>query len=59
MAPKALVFGITNPVMGQGAVFAGITIAGGWSRDPRTYLRTGDLVRVDPKECTVRVLRRA
>ena len=26
IAPRALVFGVTNPVMVQGAVFAGITI---------------------------------
>lgn len=47
-APKAFVFGVTNPVMVQGAVFAGMTITEGWSRDPRTCLRTGDVVRVDP-----------
>jgi predicted aconitase with swiveling domain len=47
-APRAFVFGVTNPVMVQGAVFAGMTITEGWSRDPRTCLRTGDVVRVDP-----------
>ena len=36
IAPKALVFGVTNPVMVQGAVFAGITITEGWSCDPRS-----------------------
>jgi predicted aconitase with swiveling domain len=34
IAPKAFVFGVTNPVMVQGAVFAGITITEGWSRSP-------------------------
>ncbi|MCC7080561.1 MAG: DUF126 domain-containing protein [Burkholderiales bacterium] len=48
IAPRALIFGVTNPVMVQGAVFAGMTITEGWSRDPRTCIRTGDQVRVDP-----------
>lgn len=48
IAPRALIFGVTNPVMVQGAVFAGMTITEGWSRDPRTCIRTGDHVRVDP-----------
>lgn len=58
-APKALIFGVTNPVMVQGAVFAGVTITEGWSRDPRSCLRTGDLVHVDPAARTIVVLRRA
>ncbi len=41
IAPKALVFGKTNPVMVQGAVFAGIAITEGWSRDPRTIGQDG------------------
>jgi len=49
IAPKALVFGVTNPVMVQGAVFAEMTITEGWSRDPRGCIRTGDIVRVDPR----------
>jgi len=48
IAPKAFVFGVTNPVMVQGAVFAGITITEGWSRDPYAWIHTGDIVRVDP-----------
>ena len=57
IAPKALVFGVTNPVMVQGAVFAGITITEGWSRDPYAWIRTGDVVRVDPKAKTLRVIK--
>lgn len=49
IAPKALVFGVTNPVMVQGAVFAGITITEGWSPNPLGVIRTGDTVKVDPK----------
>ena len=59
IAPKALVFGVTNPVMVQGAVFANLTITEGWSRDPRECIRTGDIVRVDPAAKTIRLLRRS
>lgn len=58
IAPKALVFGVTNPVMVQGAVFADLTITEGWSRDPRECIRTGDIVRVDPATRTIRLLKR-
>lgn len=59
IAPKALVFGVTNPVMVQGAVFANLTITEGWSRDPRKCFRSGDIVRVDPRTKTIRLLKRA
>lgn len=58
IGPKALCFGITNPVMVQGAVFAGITITEGWSQDPRTCLRSGDRVRVDPGAGTITLVHR-
>lgn len=57
-APKALVFGVTNPVMVQGAVFANITITEGWSKDPAACIRTGDRVRVDPAARTIALLQR-
>jgi len=59
IAPKAFVFGVTNPVMVQGAVFAGITITEGWSANPYDHIRTGDIVRVDPKNKTLTLLSRA
>jgi len=58
LAPKAFVFGVTNPVMVQGAVFAGITITEGWMPHPREVVRTGDWVRVDPARKLVEVVRR-
>ncbi len=58
IAPKALVFGVTNPVMVQGAVFAGITITEGWAPHPRDVVRTGDWVRVDPRRRIIEVLAR-
>ena len=59
IAPKALVFGVTNPVMVQGAVFANITITEGWSEPPENVVRTGDVVRVDPASKLITVVRRA
>ncbi|MGA8004797.1 MAG: DUF126 domain-containing protein [Burkholderiales bacterium] len=59
IAPKALVFGVTNPVMVQGAVFADMTITEGWSRAPREVIRTGDWVRVDPARRVIELLKRS
>lgn len=59
IAPKAFVFGVTNPVMVQGAVFAGITITEGWSRPPYPFIKTGDIVRVDTRRKTVSVVKKA
>ena len=59
IAPKAIVFGKTNPVMVQGAVFAGITITEGWSEDPFRVFQTGDMVRVDPQKKRVELLKRS
>jgi len=59
IAPKAFVFGVTNPVMVQGAIFAGITITEGWSGDPYRLVKTGDIVRVDPRRRTLSVVRKA
>jgi predicted aconitase with swiveling domain len=58
IAPKAFIFGIANPVMIQGAIFAGITITEGWDRDPRELFHTGDWVRVEPQRMTITVVRR-
>jgi hypothetical protein len=59
IAPRALLFGVTNPVMVQGAIFAGITITEGWTPSPEGLVRTGDWVRVDPLARTVTVGGRA
>ncbi len=58
LAPRALVFGVTNPVMVQGAVFAGITITEGWNLEPRELIRTGDWVRVDTGRRVIELLRK-
>jgi len=59
IAPKAFLFGVTNPVMVQGAVFSGITITEGFDRSPREVVKTGDRVRVDPFRRVIEVLERA
>jgi predicted aconitase with swiveling domain len=59
IAPLAFVFGVTNPVMVQGAVFAGLTLTEGWDPDPATCVNTGDWVRVDPARKVIEVMRRA
>lgn len=48
-----LIFGVTNPVMVQGAVTAGLPIAAGVDPEAFDVLKTGDLVRLDP---TARIL---
>ena len=58
IAPKAFVFGVTNPVMVQGAIFAGIPITAGWSPEPETVIKSGDWVRVDPARKLIEVIRR-
>jgi predicted aconitase with swiveling domain len=57
-APKAFIFGVTNPVMVQGAVFANIPITKGWSRDPLDCIETGNVVRVDPATKVIELLHR-
>jgi predicted aconitase with swiveling domain len=54
IAPLALVFGEVNPVMVQGAIFAGITLADGFTSGD-TALLTGTWVRVDPRRRVVEV----
>ena len=57
IAPKALIFGVTNPVMVQGAVFADITITEGWVRHPREVVNTGSGVRVNPERKVNEIVR--
>lgn len=43
-----LLLGVTNPVMVQGAVRAGVPIGAGWDIDMLEALNTGDIIRFDP-----------
>lgn len=56
---RALVFGKVNPVMVQGAVFAGMTITEGWSPDALETIRTGDWIEIDPGVRVIRLLDKA
>lgn len=53
VAPAAVLFGRTNPVMIQGLVLAGIPTMHQLVPDPFTVLKTGDRVRVSPERGTV------
>lgn len=58
IAPAALIFRLTNPIMVQGAVLAGIALMDRLEPDPLALLQTGDLVQVDPPSGTVTIVRR-
>ena len=57
VAPLAILFRTTNPVMVQGAVLAGVAMLHCLSPDPIESIRTGDEVEVDPTAGTVRIWR--
>lgn len=59
IAPAGMVFGKLNPVMVQGAVLAGMPVTEGWSPNALDYVSSGDLIRVDPDNRTITVLRKA
>ena len=59
IAPAGLVFGKLNPVMVQGAVLAGMPVTEGWEPNALDYVSSGDLIRVDPVNRTITVLRKA
>src|SRR5437879_1690176 len=57
VAPAAVIFGRTNPVMIQGLVLAGISAMHRVTPDPFTVLCSGDRVRVSPARGVVEVVR--
>ena len=48
MAPVALLLNYANPIIAQGAAFAGFPLIDRFETDITTAVRTGDHVRVDP-----------
>jgi predicted aconitase with swiveling domain len=58
VAPAALIFRTTNPIMVQGAALARIALLDQLDPDPLTALHTGDWLHVDPAAGQVRRLRR-
>lgn len=59
IAPKGLVFRTANPIVVQGAVFAGLPILHQLQPDPVDTLHSGDWLRLLPAEGRIEVLRRA
>jgi len=57
MAPIALLFNRVNPIMAQGAAFAGLAMIDRFDVDVTKAIRTGDRLVVDPQSGTVEVLR--
>jgi predicted aconitase with swiveling domain len=57
MAPKALLFNRVNPIMAQGAAFAGVALIDRFDVDLTDEIRTGDRLVVDPENGTVEVHR--
>lgn len=57
MAPRALLFNRVNPIMAQGAAFAGLTMIDRFDVDVTEAIQTGDRLSVDPEKGTVTVER--
>ena len=58
VAPLAILFRTTNPVMVQGAVLAGVAMLHRLTPDPLTTIQTGDLLEVTPPTGSVHLWRR-
>jgi len=56
--PRGLVFNRVNPIIAQGAEFAGVALVDRFEGDVTLLLRTGDELRVDPAAGTVEILNR-
>lgn len=57
MSPTALLLNTSNPIMAQGAAFAGLTLMDRFEQDITKCLRTGDQVIVEPKQGWITVNR--
>ena len=57
MAPAALLLNVANPIMAQGAAFAGLPLIDRFASDVTAAVRTGDLVEVDPAAGRITVRR--
>jgi hypothetical protein len=56
--PLALVFNRVNPILAQGAAFAGVTLVDRFAGDVTDLIRTGDWLRVDPVAGIIKILSR-
>jgi predicted aconitase with swiveling domain len=48
IVPAALVLNAVNPIMVQGAAFAGMTLISGFDQDITTAVANGAMVEIDP-----------
>lgn len=55
MAPLALLLNASNPIMAQGAAFAGVALMDRFECDITAEIRTGDRVTVNPGAGTVTI----
>ena len=58
IVPRALIFNRVNPIIAQGAAFAGVALVDRFPGDVTLLFRTGDELRVDPAAGTVAILNR-
>jgi len=58
LVPLALVFNRVNPILAQGAAFAGLALVDRFTGDVTDLIRTGDELRVDPAGGVVEILNR-
>ncbi|MEA1834953.1 DUF126 domain-containing protein [Methylobacterium durans] len=56
LAPAGLLFNRVNPILAQGAVFAGLPLMDRCACDVTEAIRTGDVLELDPAHGLVRVL---
>jgi uncharacterized protein len=59
LVPRALIFNRVNPILAQGAAFAGVALVDRFAGDVTRLFCTGDLLRVDPAAGEVEILSRA
>ena len=58
IVPRALIFNRVNPIVAQGAAFAGVALVDRFTGDVKGLFRTGDELRVDPAAGTVEIVNR-
>jgi len=58
IVPRALIFNRVNPIVAQGAAFAGVALVDRFTGDVTGLFRTGDELRVDPAAGTVEIVNR-
>lgn len=56
MGPKALVLNFANPIMAQGAAYADLPMLDRFEHDVTVFVRTGDIVEVNPAAGTLTII---